>query len=244
VPRLSAQGGGCSREHDIERAGCCCGSRKPVNLFGKIAGNDLPFRYPPFDRRFTLIDGLTYGGYFAILQLVSVRNDPAYSASVTLVVAICTLSRGRCLMGMCGAILVCAATAFAQGSASEFLSENDLIIVSDNAGSNQPSASDCKGRLAEFVRHLDSILGSAPKAIDPIYEAFRRSFPIQKCNIAEAFAIARVSRFFVGSDETPAYYNIAFNSAGIGSGYGFAVQISLNKKTGNFEMPFAKVNGF
>ncbi len=103
---------------------------------------------------------------------------------------------------------------------------------------------DCKIRFAALVRDLDSVLASDPKAIDPIYEIFKRYFPVERCSIEDTLATARASRFFVGSEETPEYYNIAFNSAGVGSGYGFAVLISLNRKTGNFELPFAKVNRF
>ncbi len=104
--------------------------------------------------------------------------------------------------------------------------------------------SDCKTRFNVLVRDLDSILASDQKAIDPIHEVFKRHFPVEKCGIEEILAIARASRFFVGSEETPEYYNVAFNSAGVGSGYGFAVQMSLNKRTGTLELPFAKVNRF
>jgi len=152
-----------------------------------------------------------------------------------------TLSR-RYAVVIFGAVLVCTTAAFAQSNSNGLLSGRELMVMGDSIEPNKPS--DCATRFAEFVRDLDGILASAPKAIDPIYAAFQRSFPIQKCKIEEILTIARKSRFFVGSEETVAYYNIAFNGAGVGSGNGFAVLVSLNKKTGNMEKPFAKVNGF
>jgi hypothetical protein len=152
-----------------------------------------------------------------------------------------TISHGY-LAGICGAVLVYAAAAFAQGSSNGLLSGGNLMAVNDSAAINQQS--DCKARFAAMVRDLDAVLASDPKAIDPIYELFKRHFPIEKCSIEDALATARASRFFVGSEEAPEYYNIGFNSAGVSSGYGFGVLISLNKKTGIFELPFAKVNGF
>jgi hypothetical protein len=142
-----------------------------------------------------------------------------------------------------GAVLVSATEAFAQSNSNELLRGEELMVMSDNTEPNKPP-SDCATRFAEFVRDLDSILASAPKAIDPISSAFQRFFPMQKCSVEEILTIARKSRFFVGSEEGPAFYNMAFDSAGTGPGNGFAVLISLNKKTGNLEKPFAKVNGF
>jgi hypothetical protein len=40
------------------------------------------------------------------------------------------------------------------------------------------------------------------------------------------------------------YYNFGFNSAGVSSRPGFAVQISFSKKDGNLRLPFAKVDGY
>jgi hypothetical protein len=145
-------------------------------------------------------------------------------------------------VGICSAALFFATAAFAQGRSNGFLSGGDLMPVADSGSINQRR--DCETRFAVAVRDLDAVLASDPKAIDPIYEIFKRHFPIEKCSIEDALATARASRFFVGSEEAPEYYNIGFNSAGVSSGYGFGVLISLNKKTGIFELPFAKVNGY
>jgi hypothetical protein len=144
---------------------------------------------------------------------------------------------------ICGAVLVYATAAFAQSNSTELLPRGESMVMGDNTEPNKPP-SDCATRFAEFVRDLDGILASAPRAIDPIYAAFQRFFPMQKCSVEEILTIARKSRFFVGSEESPAFYSMAFDSAGTGPGNGFALLISLNKKTGNLEKSFAKVNGF
>jgi hypothetical protein len=112
-----------------------------------------------------------------------------------------------------------------------------------NSGSMNQS-SDCKTRIAVLVRDLDSVLAGDAETVTLVYEVFHRNFPVEKCNIEDVLAAARSSRFFVGSEETRANYNIAFNSAGVSSRPGFVVQISVDKKTGNLVLPFAKVNGY
>ncbi len=104
--------------------------------------------------------------------------------------------------------------------------------------------SDCKTRFTALVRDLDGVLASDPETINPVYEVFHTHFPVEKCKIEDVLAIARASRFFVGSEEWGTYYNIGFDSAGVSSRPGFAVQISMAKKTGDLELPFAKVNGY
>src|SRR4029077_11886801 len=99
-------------------------------------------------------------------------------------------------------------------------------------------------RFAQLVRDLDVVLASNPKAVDPITKIFHDQLPIANCRIEEVLAIARASPFFVGSEEAPEYYNIAFNSAATSTGYGFAVLIALNKKSMSLELPFAIPNQF
>ena len=117
-----------------------------------------------------------------------------------------------------------------------------LMLVGELGTANQPS--DCKVRFASLVRDLDQVLGSDPESIAQVYEVFYRFFPIEMCGLQGVLEIARSSRFFVGSEEWSTYYNVMFNSAGVSSRPGFAVQISIAKKTGNLELPFAKVNGY
>lgn len=107
---------------------------------------------------------------------------------------------------------------------------------------NKPG--DCKTRIAALVRDLDSVLASDAETVTLVYEVFHKYFPVEKCNIEDVLATARGSRFFVGSDEGVEFYNIRFNSGGVSSRPGFFVQISIAKKTGNLELPFAKVNGY
>jgi hypothetical protein len=117
--------------------------------------------------------------------------------------------------------------------------------LSLTAGAESTAVSnDCETRTRALVEDLDRVLASDPAAINPVYQTFHRHFPIEKCNIADVLAVARSSRFFVGSEEWGTYYNILFNSAGVSSRPGFAVQISVAKDTGNLELPFAKVNGY
>jgi hypothetical protein len=151
------------------------------------------------------------------------------------------LSQG-CFVGICGTALMYAVAAFAQSSSNGFLSGSHPTSAIDSQSMDQRSG--CKTRFTALVRDLDSALASDPEAITPVYEVFHKYFPVEKCKIEDVLAIARVSRFFVGSEEMGTYYNIAFNSAGVSSRPGFAVQISAAKKTGDLELPFAKVNGY
>jgi len=112
--------------------------------------------------------------------------------------------------------------------------------VNDSGAVNQQL--DCKARFAALVRDLDAVLAVNAKSVTSIYNLFKIYFPIERCNIEDVLKIARASGFFVSSEEQVAYYNIAFKSGSVSSG--FLVQISLNKKTGNLELPFAKVNGY
>ncbi|MEW6643088.1 MAG: hypothetical protein AB1586_21470 [Pseudomonadota bacterium] len=105
-------------------------------------------------------------------------------------------------------------------------------------------AGDCKERLRGLVKDLDFVLASDPQSVAAVYEVFYKYFPINRCAIEDVLLIARSSRFFTGSEDVPGYYNVAFNSTGVSSRPGFAALLSLSKKTGNMEMPFAKVNGY
>jgi hypothetical protein len=135
-----------------------------------------------------------------------------------------------------------AATAFAQGSSNGFLSGGTLMPATDTQSMDQRS--DCTTRFTALVRDLDGVLASDPETINPVYEVFHAHFPVEKCKIEDVVAIARASRFFVRSWEGSENYSVAFNSAGVSSRPGFAVQISMAKKTGDLELPFAKVNGY
>jgi hypothetical protein len=134
------------------------------------------------------------------------------------------------------------AAAVFQGRSNGFLSGGDLMPVADSGSINQRS--DCETRFAALVRDLDGVLASDPETITPVYEVFHTHFPVEKCKIEDVLAIARASRFFVRSEEWGTYHNVMFNSAGVSSRPGFAVQISMAKKTGDLELPFAKVNGY
>jgi hypothetical protein len=135
---------------------------------------------------------------------------------------------------ICGAVLFFAAAAFAQGSSNGFLSGGTLMSATDSQSMNQRS--DCNTRFTALVRDLDGVLASDPETINPVYEVFHRHFPVEKCKIEDVLAIARTSRFFVRSEEWGTYYNVGFDSAGVSSRPGFAVQISMSKKTGDLEL--------
>ena len=92
--------------------------------------------------------------------------------------------------------------------------------TTDSGRINQPS--DCKTRIAALVRDLDSVLGSDAETVTLVYEVFHKYFPVEKCNIEDVLAVARGSRFFVGSEEWGTYYLIQFNSAGVSRRPGFA----------------------
>jgi hypothetical protein len=140
-------------------------------------------------------------------------------------------------------MLVCAiAAVFAQNSSKGELLGGRLMPANESGSANQHS--DCKSRFLSLVKDLDRVLASDPETIGPVFEVFYKNFPVEKCAVEEVLSIARSSRFFTSSEETPAYYNIAFNSARVSSRPGFAVLMSLSKQTGNLELPFAKVNGY
>jgi hypothetical protein len=175
-------------------------------------------------------------------RLANVAVKLAFVRTVRVILGVkSTLSYG-CLVAGCGAALVYAAAAFAQGNSNGLLSGGDLMPVADSRSTNH--SNDCETRFAALVRDLDGVLASDPETITPVYEVFHKYFPIEKCSIEDVLTIARSSRFFAGSEEWGTYYNIAFNSAGASSRPGFAVQISVAKKTGDLELPFAKVNGY
>lgn len=117
------------------------------------------------------------------------------------------------------------------------------ILMADARSQSMAQRGDCKTRFAALVRDLGGVLASDPESLASVYEVFHKYFPIEKCNIEDVLAIARTSRFFVGSEEMGTY-SVAFNSAGVSSRPGFAVLISVDKKTGNLERPFAKINGY
>jgi hypothetical protein len=148
--------------------------------------------------------------------------------------------QGLYRVGVCGVVLFCVAAASAQSGPDELRSAGAPMAAAVS-GANQE---DCKIRLAALVRDLDSVLASDPKAINPVYEVFYKHFPVDKCKIEDVLAIAHTSRFFVKAWEGPEYHSIGFNSAGVSARPVFDVQISISKKTGNLELPFAKVNGY
>lgn len=100
---------------------------------------------------------------------------------------------------------------------------------------------DCQSKFTAFVGELDAILAAHTRSATTIYDLFKQYFPIENCKIADILTIARTSQFFTGPEEQPGNYNILFKSGGAWSG--FSVIMSLNKKTGSLELPFAKPNG-
>jgi hypothetical protein len=151
-----------------------------------------------------------------------------------------TLAKARWLPGI--VVAFCGTAACAQSNSTGILSGGRLAPTIGSGPVNQPG--DCKTRIAALVRDLDGVLAGDAETVMLVYEVFHRNFPVEKCSIEDVLAAARSSRFFVGSEETRANYNIAFNSAGVSSRPGFVVQISVDKKTGNLVLPFAKVNGY
>ena len=152
------------------------------------------------------------------------------------------LVKARWLPGICGVVAFCGTAACAQSNSTGVLSGGPLAPTIGSGPINQPG--DCKTRIAALVRDLDGVLGSDAETVTLVYEVFHKYFPVEKCNIEDVLAVARGSRFFVGSEEWGTYYLIQFNSGGVSRRPGFAVQISVEKKTGNLERPFAKVNGY
>lgn len=116
--------------------------------------------------------------------------------------------------------------------------------------------SDCSAQFASLITSLDDVLASDPKTVavaggsgvlmstEGIYEVFHKYFPVEKCKIEDALAVARASRFFVKSWEVPEYYIIEFNSTGANSWPGFTVNINIDKKTGDFARPFVRPNRY
>jgi hypothetical protein len=151
------------------------------------------------------------------------------------------LAKAHWLPAICGVLAFCGTAACAQGNSAGVLS-GPLLPTTGSGPHNQPG--DCKTRIAALVRDLDAVLAGDAETVTLVYEVFHKYFPVEKCNIEDVLATARGSRFFVGSDEGVEFYNIGFNSAGVSSRPGFFVQISIAKKTGNLELPFAKVNGY
>jgi hypothetical protein len=190
-----------------------------------IGGNDYTKRRTP-----ALSSRVHAAIHFALILITSIATVRIKS----------TLSY-RFFAGIFGAALVYAAAACAQGNSNGLLS-GDLMPIADSKSTNH--GNDCETRFAALVRDLDSVLASDPETITPVYEVFHKYFPVEKCKIEDVLAIARASRFFVRSWEGSEYYSVAFSSADVSSRPGFAVQISMAKKTGNLELPFAKVNGY
>jgi hypothetical protein len=153
-----------------------------------------------------------------------------------------TLAKARWSVGICGVVAFYGTAACAQSDSNGILSGGPLMPTTGSGPHNKPG--DCKTRIAALVRDLDSVLASDAETVTLVYEVFHKYFPVEKCNIEDVLATARGSRFFVGSDEGVEFYNIRFNSGGVSSRPGFFVQISIAKKTGNLELPFAKVNGY
>jgi hypothetical protein len=152
------------------------------------------------------------------------------------------LAKAHWLPAICGVLAFCGTAACAQGNSTGVLSGGPLAPTVGSEPVNQ--LRDCKPRIAALVRDLDGVLGSDAETVTLVYEVFHKYFPVEKCNIEDVLAAARGSRFFVGSEETRASYIIAFNSAGVSSRPGFTVQISVDRKTGDLVLPFAKVNGY
>jgi hypothetical protein len=153
-----------------------------------------------------------------------------------------TLAKARWSVGICGVVAFYGTAACAQSDSNGILSGGPLMPTTGSGPHNKPG--DCKTRIAALVRDLDTVLAGDAETVTLVYEVFHKYFPVEKCNIEDVLAAARRSRFFVGSEEWGTYYLIQFNSAGVSRRPGFAVQISVEKQTGNLERPFAKVNGY
>jgi hypothetical protein len=101
-------------------------------------------------------------------------------------------------------------------------------------------AQDCAGQLRNFVRGLDQLLDKNPN-IYPVLGLLRQYFPVKSCNIPEAVEICRGSKYFDHVSEDRTYYVIAFSSKPSSLSSRIYVQLSLQKDSGDSQLPFAKV---
>jgi hypothetical protein len=139
-------------------------------------------------------------------------------------------------------ILFCPAFAAAQDNLHDVRLRTATINTAAQAEGNLSQV--CAARFTAFVRELDNLLANGPRTVIPIQDLFGKYLPVESCDVDEVLDIARRSRFFDSISDQRTYHAVGFNSRGVRSRSGFAVQVGFVKATGASRLPFVKVNGY
>lgn len=104
----------------------------------------------------------------------------------------------------------------------------------------EKSKMECSTRLAGFVGKLDELLATQ-HSVAPIQQLFKEYFPLEGCDPDEVVKVSRKSRYFSDLTTRPTIYVISFDSRIHDPHSGIDVQFSLDRQSGNSELPFVKV---
>ncbi|MBR1196736.1 hypothetical protein JQ634_03355 [Bradyrhizobium sp. AUGA SZCCT0240] len=102
------------------------------------------------------------------------------------------------------------------------------------------SKAECSVRVGRFVDQLDKVL-STQNSVDPVQKLFKEYFPLEGCDPDEVVKLCRRSQYFSGITTDPNSFVISFDSRIRNPHSGIYVQFSLDRRSGNSELPFVKI---
>jgi hypothetical protein len=112
----------------------------------------------------------------------------------------------------------------------------------ENAQPLESLKAQCASRLKNFVVRMDELLSENPKTTPPLFALLKEHFPIKGCDIEEAIAISRQSRYFASVEDNASMFAIWFGTAKLFPDQIFAVTFAIEKKSGDTRFPSFKPN--
>lgn len=104
----------------------------------------------------------------------------------------------------------------------------------DQSTAQQGSTLNCSIKFRSFVNEMDRALASNADSVFVIKKVVEENLPVEHCRIEEIIEMSKESPFFYELFEMYSSYTVAFKNR-----Y-FIVSFSLNKDTGNIEIPSAR----
>jgi hypothetical protein len=101
-------------------------------------------------------------------------------------------------------------------------------------------AATCSARIQSFVEELEAIFPYAT-SVYPVQALFKKYFPIEGCDPDQVLAICQRSKYCSDQSAHPSLLTVVFDSRPNEPHSGLYVQFSVERKSGDTQLPFVKI---
>jgi hypothetical protein len=106
-------------------------------------------------------------------------------------------------------------------------------LIATSADESQ--AAICSDKVRKFVKVMDALLSENPNNVLAFDYPIKKYLSVKSCNVDEVISISKSSRFFSELFEQDTEYSVVFGNKD------FIASFALKKKTGNIEVPNARI---